>query len=294
MTGFGRHAWSQGDFSLLVEFSGVNRKQLDLAIFLPSDLLELEPEIRKSLSVHFERGRVQARLTIESAVGASASELVFDAGRAAAYLEHLRDFAENVGIKLAEVSMNDFIAAPGVFVETERRRDVDDLRESVLEGFRMAAADFIRMQEVEGQALAADLQARLDSLAELVRAMSERAPIVVENYASQLKRRLEEIAAEVPQGTGEDEALLRREMLVFADRSDISEELTRLHSHLGQFRALLDKGGAPGRKLDFLCQELSRECNTVASKANDAELAQLVVNAKVEVEKIREQAQNIQ
>ncbi len=303
MTGYGRAEAALGDAAdwvLAVELSGVNRKQTDIALNLPNRLAALESEVRKRIAAAISRGRISARVTLEIAGGrgndnsggASSVRLRFDRALAEQYLDALRSVAVD---SVREVRAGDLLRAPGVFQLEENTIEADDILPDLLAVVDAALAALTQMQDIEGQHLRQDFEARLESIATTTAQIAERAPQVLVANRENLHDRLTKAGLE-PEGLLDDERIVR-EIALFADRCDISEELTRIESHLKQFHSYLKAAAddeAVGRPLDFLCQELNREFNTIGSKANDAEIARHVVNLKTELEKVREQVQNVQ
>lgn len=299
MTGYGRAEAALGeaaDWVLAVELSGVNRKQTDIALNLPNRLAALESEVRKRIAAGISRGRISARVTLELAGGRGSEtgtsvRLRFDRALAEQYLDALRSVAID---SVSEVRAGDLLRAPGVFQLEENTVEADDIMPEFLAVVDAALAALTQMQDIEGQHLREDFEARLDSIATTTAQIAERAPQVLVSNRENLHERLTKSGLE-PDGLLDDERIVR-EIALFADRCDISEELTRIASHLKQFHTYLKAGDdeAVGRPLDFLCQELNREFNTIGSKANDAEIARHVVHLKTELEKVREQVQNVQ
>lgn len=288
MTGYGRGDAAADGWRLEVELSGVNRKQADISVNLPAALLELEGEARNLLTKSVSRGRVVAKVSL-SRDGAGGSRLLFDEDLARQYLAAAKRIAGEVGMDASHAAA-DLFRAPGVFRIDESGADPDEVRDALLEALVSALAQLERMQRDEGAHLRGDLQARLDIIVAEVAAIRRLAPNVAESYRRNLVKRLAESGLALDL---DDERLLR-EIALFAERCDITEELTRLDSHVSLFRVYLASEEPMGRSLDFLCQEFHRELNTVGSKANDATIARHVVNAKTELEKIREQVQNVQ
>jgi uncharacterized protein (TIGR00255 family) len=299
MTGYGRAEailGDGGDWVVAVELSGVNRKQTDIAVNLPNQLAALEPDVRKRLAAGISRGRITARVTVGQAGGGGASgesRLRFDKVLAEQYLDALRSVAMDSG---NEVRAGDLLRAPGVFQLEEASVEPEEILPDLLTVVDEALVALVQMQEAEGKNLRADFEMRLNVIAETVQNVSARAPQVLVVHRENLRERLSKADLDV-ESMLDDERIVR-EVALFADRCDISEELTRIGSHLQQFRSYLDEatdsGEAVGRPLDFLCQEFNREFNTIGSKANDAEIARHVVALKTELEKIREQVQNVQ
>ncbi|MCB1229898.1 MAG: YicC family protein [Verrucomicrobiae bacterium] len=288
MTGFGQGEATDETWTVSVELTGVNRKQTDIAINLPGRLVDLEPDVRRRISERISRGRVNARVAAERR-GAGAGRLQVDEALAREYVEAARRVSQTTGADM-RIAAADLFRAPGVFRMEETEADPESLRGLVEKAVDGALAKLIHMQEEEGRHLRSDLEARLNSIADHIEAVRVQAPDVVSIYRKNLFTRLENAGLELDLN---DDRILR-EIGLFAERCDISEELTRIDSHLRQFRRYFESGEAAGRPLDFLCQELNREFNTIGSKANDAGIAQRIVNAKTELEKIREQVQNVQ
>ena len=288
MTGYGRAEVTSGNWHLSVEVSAVNRKQTDIVINLPSRLVELEPEVRSRVLAAISRGRVNLRVGLEAGASGAAA-LVVDEQLARRYLDSIRRLAAETGTGL-NLSASDLFRAPGVFRLEESEVEIEELREPLMKALDQSIAAMSAMQEREGAHLREDIEGRLESIGNLTAEIRQSAPVVVENYRRNLESRLRDSGLGID--TNDDRVL--REIGLFAERCDITEELTRIDSHLNQFRSYFGGGEAVGRPLDFLCQELNRELNTIGSKANDAGIAQRIVRAKTELEKIREQVQNVQ
>ena len=285
MTGFGRGESQRGGVIYRIELSSVNRKQQgEIIVSLPKELAEIEGEVRGMIAESVTRGRVTFNLAYEMA-GESASKLVVDEGLAAQYLEAIAKISPGVTASAA-----DLLRAPGVFSVEEVAPEPADAWEGIKGGLADAVAGLVEMREAEGANLKADLSEKLAALDVVIEEISRLAPGVADHYRKALQARLAESGLDIPV---EDERLVK-EIGIFADRCDISEELSRLASHLDQFRSYMDSGEPSGRSMDFLCQEIHREINTMGSKANHAGIAQQVVKAKAELEKIREQVQNIE
>ena len=288
MTGFGRGELSVNGVRFRVEMSSVNRKQADVVVNLPRELVELDLAIRKAVTAVVSRGRVVVNVSIEQ-VRASKQEIVIDHAlaeqyvAAAAKLNHT--FKLGTGMTPAEV-----LRSPGVTTLSDHVVEASEAWPSIEKTLQKALNSLQRARKREGLHLKKDLQARLKLLRELVKEIEKAAPKVVATYRQSLHKRLEDSGLQLPL---DDERLLK-EIGLFAERSDISEELTRLHSHLKQFQTFLASPEPQGRAMDFLAQELNREFNTIGSKANNAGISQAVVAGKTEVEKIREQVQNVE
>ncbi len=289
MTGFGRGEASRGGTKYRVEISSVNRKQSDITVNLPRELVELESAVRKLIATRVSRGRVSVRIALDAPKGARQS-LVVDNAIAEAYRIQLESMAKSFGAGVGTVKPVDLLRAPGVFSLEDIAAEAGEAWPSLQRALKKALREFDRMRRTEGSELQADLLERVKAVARQAEQIEELAPGVVERYRANLLRRLRESGI----GVDLDDERVLKEIGIFAERCDISEELTRLRSHLGQFRTYLKSRGPVGRSMDFLAQELSREINTIGSKANNAAIARHVVEAKTEVEKIREQVQNIE
>lgn len=288
MTGFGRAETTTDEWKIEIEVSGVNRKQIDISLNLPGSLQELEGELRRRLTDSGSRGRIQARVNLSHA-GESSNHLVFDESLAHQYIEAARSLETSHDVE-TRLTAADLFRAPGLFRIEESNASAEDLREPLLGTLESALGEFREMQEREGAHLREDLCGRIEEIEKLIVELRNLAPRVPELHREHLQQRLRESGLEIDYN---DDRVLR-EIALFAERSDITEELTRLDSHLSQFRSYLESTEPTGRSMDFLCQELNREFNTIGSKANDAEIAQRIVAAKTELEKIREQVQNVQ
>ena len=288
MTGFGRGEATANGWSVEAELAGVNRKQLDIGVTLPAGLTELEPEVRRVLTEGTSRGRIGLKVSLSHTEG-SDSRLVFDRELAKQYIVAAKTIADDSGIE-TRLTAADLFRAPGIFKIDEDGADPEEIREALMSAVQNAFDQLVKMQKEEGENLRADLLSRIDHIVSEVDAIREVAPTVPKLHRENLHKRLAESGVDIDL---DDERILR-EFAVFSERSDISEELTRIDSHVGQFQSYIQNEEPVGRSLDFLCQEFNRELNTIGSKANDAAIAQRIVNAKTELEKIREQVQNVQ
>ena len=288
MTGFGRGEATVDQWKINVELSGVNRKQIDVSVNLPSALVELEGDVRRSVTESISRGRIGVRVNLEH-TGNRAAKLAFDEELARQYIEAAKTLSA-LGEIETRLTAADLFRAPGLFRLQDSEVDASDLRDTLLEAAGDGLNRLSEMQTQEGEHLRADLIARLNAIEEEVRQIAELSPKVPATHRENLMKRLHESGLEVAL----DDDRVLKEIGLFADRCDISEELTRIDSHLAQFRTYLESDEPVGRPLDFLCQEFNRELNTIGSKANDADIAQGIVRSKTELEKIREQVQNVQ
>ncbi len=288
MTGFGRATARTDTYQIQVELSGVNRKQTEIAVNVPRAYAEWDAPIRGMVQGAISRGRVGVSVTAERTDAAQA-ELMLDEARLASLQSVLKRAAELTGAPVT-MQATDLIRLDIISAAVESQLLPADLWPAVEEALSAALKDFVSMRAVEGANLKADVLGRLQTLEEFRGRIMEHAPSVPVRLREAMLKRL----AEADLAVSADDERIIREVALFADKCDISEEIARLASHFAQFRALCEAEAPAGRPLDFLCQEIFREFNTIGSKANDSVLAHLVVSAKTELEKIREQVQNIE
>lgn len=289
MTGYGHGETVRGGYQFTVELNSVNRRQSDVAMNLPKELVELEPRIRDEINTRLSRGRINVVVAYHRSGGRPEDQVTLDEPLARAYLRAIRRLGTQLKLD-GGVTLDTLLRAPGVLKLAESEINPEAVWPQVRDALRKALAQLVKMREKEGRFLARDLGARLNLMKRGLAAIRRQAPDAVKRYRQQLHARVQEAGLNLPL---EDERLTK-EVVIFADRCDISEELTRLESHLAQFRDQLRSPEAVGRRLDFLAQEMNREFNTVGSKANAAAVSQWVVKLKAELEKIREQVQNIE
>ena len=288
MTGFGAATAPLNNASIRVEIGGVNRKQTEIAVSLPRAWAELETRVRELVAGCVSRGRVNINISLQAGATA-AGNLSVNHARLAALQGCLNEVSSEINTRI-EPTLDALLRLGIIAEESESDITPDTAWEAAEPAIREALQAFLTLRAEEGANMRADLLARIGKLREYREQLIARAAGVPSRYKEQLLKRLEESGLPLP---ADDERIIK-EIALFADRCDVSEETTRLNSHLDQFERICDKPEAVGRTLDFLCQEIFRELNTTGSKANDAELAQLVVTAKTELEKIREQVQNIE
>ncbi|BAS27431.1 YicC/YloC family endoribonuclease [Limnochorda pilosa] len=290
MTGFGR-AGVAGETGFQVEIRSVNHRYLDLSVRLPHPLSGLEPPVRERVAGRLARGRVEVTVDLragdaQAAVGGQPASVRVNHTLLRAYREAIRQVAGSEG----DASLDFLLQQPGVLTVNEAPPDLDLLWRELQPVLDEALDRLIEMRRREGERLGQDVRERLERIAALVGRMQEQAPRMVEGYRARLADRVEGLLARGDLEPGRLEA----EVVLFAERVDIAEELVRAGSHLSQFRRYLAEGGAVGRRLDFLLQELLRETNTAGSKAQDAQIAGWVVDVKTELERMREQVQNLE
>ena len=288
MTGYGRGQASDLGLAITVEVNSVNRKQLEPAINLPRDLTSLEPRVREIIAGTVSRGRINVLVTTASRATETPGDLIdwAAADRAHAALTELATRFQLVN----RVELQSILAIPGVLRLAVRNVDSETAWPLLEAALRVALDQLVAMRTREGVDLRTDLESRAANIASAIEKIRGVHPGVVEKYRTALFERVRKIGLELE---WEDDRLAK-EVVLFADRSDISEELTRLQSHLGQFTENLAKAESIGRTLEFIVQEIGRELNTLGSKANDVAISQIVVTCKSEMEKIREQVQNIE
>ena len=291
MTGFGRARREVDGLGLEVEVRSVNHRHLDLRIRLPRVLADEETAIKKRIGVGLSRGKVD--VTVNLTMTAAAPILEIDEGIATQYVEASKLLRERHSLG-DPIDVASLMSLPGVTRVIEAEVEAEGLVAPLGEAIDEALAEMVAMRAAEGESLAAELNGRLARVEELAADFRSRSDEVVAVARQRLEKRAEQIKRDVGLL---DEARLHQEIVIAADRLDITEELVRLQSHVTQFRETVNSAGLGqpvGRRLDFLLQELGRETNTVGSKANDAPLAQDVVELKTELERIREQVQNIE
>lgn len=288
MTGFGRGTAASAQWHVTVEIQSVNRKQLDVVFQAARELAELEARARKAVQAVISRGRVQLAVTLERGQGVPAAMTV-DALLARTFKKAFDDLGAAVG-EAVRPTAADYLRQPGIIGAGAAVIDGDEAWAVIEPALAAALSAHTAMCETEGAHLKHDFAERLAVLDGYVAEISAAAPGRPVRQREAMLKRLREAGLDIDLS---DERVLR-ELALYADRCDISEELTRLGSHFAKFRDYMDAPEPPGRALDFLCQEIFREFNTIGSKANDAGIAQTIVQAKTELEKIREQVQNVE
>ena len=289
MTGYGRGDVRNTAGNLAIEMRSVNNRYLDVQIKLPRSLNALEPRIRKEVQEGFSRGRVDVFIT-RSGADASPFRFTVDHERAQQYISALQELKVRFSLPGA-VDLALLTALPDIIGKEDVSEDLEALWTSLSGGLKQSIGALRSMREQEGGSLAKDITGRLDAIEVRLDSVRARTPLNMEQAQKRMAESLEKLMKDPP-----DPARLAQEIAILAERTDVTEEIIRLGSHMGQFRAMVQGPGSEpvGRKLDFLIQEMGREVNTIASKALDAEISLEVVNMKAELEKIREQVQNIE
>jgi uncharacterized protein (TIGR00255 family) len=290
MTGYGQGEVVGAHRRVTVEIRCVNHRYADYNIRLSRDLGRFEDALRRQLQGSIRRGRADVLVTVEEALDEE-RKVAVNAALARGYVKALQELRDAVGLS-EPVRLDHVLRLPDVLSVVETGQDPEELGALIEEACARALGSVVRMREAEGRALAGDLAVRLTALGAVHEAISARAGNLVPLWRQRLQARLSELLA--PGVVDQDR--LAQETAIFADRADISEELVRLTSHLERMRAAIGSSGIEpvGRKLDFICQEILREVNTIGSKALDSEIGGLVITAKEELERIREQLQNIE
>lgn len=283
MTAFGRSDQDTGWGSLVWELRSVNHRYLELSLKLPEEFRALEPQVRQALGARLGRGKVDVCLRFKS--HETLAELKLDEQR----VSQLAEFAAQIVARTqtaAPLRTVDYLRWPGVLVAPEM--DTEALTKAALLGLDQALGALVEMRAGEGARMRALIEQRLDNMEQILAGLKPVLPEIVQQYRERLRTRLAEVAQEL------DAARLEQEMVMFAQRMDVEEELDRLDAHLQEVRRILKQGGAIGRRLDFLMQEFNREANTLGSKAADLRQTNAAVELKVLIEQMREQVQNIE
>jgi uncharacterized protein (TIGR00255 family) len=287
MTGFGRASLDSPSGRITVELSSVNNRFLELAVRTPRSLAPLEPQIRELLTEVVSRGKVTINVDVDVKKGAALTHI--DKDTAKAIYRELESLRKSLKIK-EEIEVSDILAFEEVFLAGSSEIDTEKIWPSIKKGIQQAAVRLVKMRQSEGAALARDMQARLKLMEKAIAKVEAATKNSVAVYAEKLARRVKELLTEPIS----DSRRLEEEIAVFADRTDIAEECTRFRSHIDQYRAALSQKDAAGRKLNFILQEMNREINTIGSKCADFSIAASVISLKEELEKLREQVQNIE
>ena len=288
MTGYGRGTASLDGRELTIELKSVNNRFLDIGMKLPRQLSFLEDGLRKLLNDALSRGHVDVFVNYRN-LRSDAKTVRVDEALLQAYLTSARESAKALDLE-DDLTLSKALTLPDVTTILPADEDQQALAELGRAAMTMAIDGLKAMRFKEGERLKQDLSARMDTMTGYAAAIERRAPAVAEEYRTKLTARIEELLGE----TEVDRARLATEVAIFADRAAIDEEIVRLNTHLVHFRELLEADEPVGRKMDFLVQEMNRECNTIGSKANDGELTSIVLLSKAEIEKLREQIQNIE
>lgn len=288
MTGFGRCEVMENDRKFTVEMKAVNHRYLDVNIKMPKALNFFETAIRSELKNYISRGKVDIFIAYED-LSENTSVVRYHKEVAEEYLKYLRQMAEDFGLD-NDVRVSALSKYPEVFTMEEAGVDQEELWKELRKALEGAAKMFVEARIVEGEHLRKDLLEKLDGMLGLVDFISERSPQMIAEYRGRLADKVKELLAD----NAVDEGRLLTEVTIFADKVCVDEELVRLKSHIETTKKTLTEGGSIGRKLDFIAQEMNREANTILSKSNDLEISGCGIELKTEIEKVREQIQNIE
>ena len=288
MTGYGSATGVSGNLELSIELRAVNNRYLDVNVRIPRLYLFAEESLKKRIGNLVSRGKVDVFVNVDSGKEQDV-EITANEALAEAYITALHKLADRFGLQ-GDITTMQIAKLPDVLQIDKPQTDADVFGKDILDILDRALANFNEMRRIEGEKMEADMAARLDEIERLTAQIEELSPQTVRAYREKLEARM----AEVLDGVHIEESRILTEAAIFADRVAVDEEITRLRSHVSQLRDMLKAGGGIGRKLDFLLQELGRETNTVGSKCNDLEIGRIVIALKAEIEKIREQVQNIE
>ena len=288
MTGFGRCEVQKDSRKFTVELKSVNHRYLDVNIRMPKKLNFFETAIRNLLKSYANRGKVDIFITYEDLSQAQVA-VKYNAVLAGEYLKYLKQMEEEFGLE-NDIRVSTLSRYPEVFTMEEQSEDEEELWNGLKEALVGAFGQFVQTRQTEGENLKRDILAKLDRLNELTAHIEERSPQIVSEYRAKLEEKMKELLAD----TQIEESRIAAEVILFADKICTDEEVVRLKSHISHMRNTLDEKDEIGRKLDFIAQEMNREANTILSKANDIEVSDYAISLKTEIEKIREQIQNIE
>ncbi len=288
MTGYGRGEAVLHDRTITVELRAVNNRYLDCSVKIPRLYVFAEETIKSCVQKRVARGKMDVFVSIDAT---AADKVAVSLNRPVAdgYYTALTQMRDTYGLR-DDISVSLLSRFPDVFLVEKEQGDADVIAGDIVQVLSMALDDFNAMREREGEKLAQDVRAKATNIETLLAKVEERSPASVAEYREKLRARMEEVLA----NTQIDESRILTEAALFADKVAVDEETVRLHSHLSQLEDMLSQGGPIGRKLDFLIQEFNREANTIGSKCSDVEMSRIVVDIKGEIEKIREQVQNIE
>ncbi len=288
MTGFGRCEITEGGQKAVVEIKSVNHRFLEMAVRMPRKLGGLESRVREEVRQYATRGKIDVSISYENKDAAPVS-LQYNRRVAQNYLDIFAQMSRDFGLE-NRVGLLDLASLPDVITEQDPESDDEAVWSFLKRAVDGAGRQFAQVRAVEGENLKMDLLDKLDCLALLLDTVEEKSPEIIENYSKKLRERVNGIAGEVPV----DENRLAQEVVLYADKICVDEEIVRLRSHFSQAKETLDTGGSVGRKLDFIVQEMNREANTILSKIDDVLLSQTAIEMKTGIEKIREQIQNLE
>ena len=289
MTGYGKAEYKENGITVSVEVRTVNNRFLDLNAKYPRAFIALDDVIRKSVQKCVKRGKLDLFLNYKNEAESDA-QIEVDLPLAKSYYEASKVLSSEFSELKNDFTLNTLLKSPDVVKQTQSEVELEQMSKIFEEVIVNACTNLNEMREFEGEKLKTDLLSRIDTVEVLVNKIKERAPLIKQEYAAKLRDRVQEILGSVQV----DETRLLQEVALFADKSNIDEELTRLNSHISQFRKICGDGQEAGKRLDFLIQEFNREANTVCSKSNDIVVTDTALALKCEIEKLREQIQNVE
>ena len=287
MTGYGKANLEQNLRKYTVEIKSVNHRYLDISVKMPRNLSYLEEEIKREISRSVKRGKIDVFITFENN-SIEGREIKINTGLAKGYIKELRKLAEEEKL-LSDIQVNDIARYPDVLTIQDNQDD-EIIKLEILEVIAKATEGLVNMRNAEGEKIAKDLEERLELIQAKVNEVSKFSTGLIEEYVVKLEERIRQILKDQEI----DKSRLAQEVVIYADKCSIEEEITRLNSHISQFKDLLKSNEAVGKKLDFIIQEMNRETNTIGSKANSLEITNGVIDMKTEIENLREQIQNIE
>lgn len=288
MTGYGSAKLTETDVEYSVEIKSVNNRYLDVSVHLPRGYLFCENSVKSTVSSSISRGKVDLFISISS-LSQDDTRVILNEALASEYISALNRVSEKFEIR-NETSAFQIARLPDVLTVEKKEVDREKAKETLIYAVESALQDFDDMRMREGEKLEADIVSRLDDIEDAVNYVEQRSPESVLEYCERLTRKMQEVLV----SSQIDEVRILTEAAIYADRISVDEETVRIHSHISQMREMLSGNSPIGRKLDFIVQELNRETNTIGSKCNDAEITKVVLNMKSQIEKIREQVQNIE
>lgn len=288
MTGFGRSEITQGQQKIVVEIKSVNHRYLEAGVKIPKKLNMFEARMRDLLKKYAQRGKIDIFVTYED-LTENKVHLKYNRELAGEYMQIFGEMAADFGIE-KEISAAGLSRYPEVICMEEVPTDEEELWHFIEQAMREACEQFVKTRILEGQNLKRDLLHKLDKMSDLVSFIEERSPQIMQEYRSKLENKVAELLGD----TTIDENRIAAEVVIYADKICVDEETVRLKSHIEHARQCLEEEGGIGRKMDFIAQEMNREANTILSKANDIEISNKAIDLKTEIEKVREQIQNIE
>jgi uncharacterized protein (TIGR00255 family) len=289
MTAYGRGEYQQGDTLFIAEIRSLNNRYRDIILRIPGNVQILEKELKSIISARIRRGRIEVSIKIENTGEESPYDLELNVPLVNSYFEIFNNLAEQFGLD-QKIRIESLCQMKDVILVKPQDVDIEKIKPGLQEVLTQALDSLEMMRVREGEAIEADFVKRLDLLERYVEEIDKRAPALIEEYRTRLNDNISRMLNDV----AVDESRLAQEVAFVAERSDITEEIVRIRSHLNQFREYLAADDALGRRLDFLIQEINREVNTTGSKASDSFIAKVVVEMKAELEKLREQVQNVE